>query len=110
MELFTRALLFLLSAHIAFAAPCTTTGKRRAWYADFVFYTDLRPSSIVQRLTSLFGRHTLSNTDKLAYINAELCLMGKPSKLGLRGCKTRFDELQAVHQLQAYATHFVVGS
>jgi hypothetical protein len=34
--------------------------------------------------------------------------MQKPAKLNLPGCKTRFDELQAVHQLQAYATHHVV--
>ena len=54
-------------------------------------------------------RHTLSNDEKLEYINAELCLMKKPAKLGLPGAKTRFDELQAIHQLQAYATHFVVS-
>ena len=34
--------------------------------------------------------------------------MHKPGNLSLPGTKTRFDELQAVHQLQAYATHFVV--
>ena len=34
--------------------------------------------------------------------------MKKPARLGLPGAKTRFDELQAIHQLQAYATHFVV--
>ncbi|KAF2728831.1 Di-copper centre-containing protein [Polyplosphaeria fusca] len=64
------------------AAACTTKGQRRAW-------------------------HTLTNTDKLAYINAELCLMKKPAKLGLPGAKTRFDDFQAVHQVQAYLTHYV---
>ena len=54
-------------------------------------------------------RHTLSNDEKLAYIDAELCLMRKPASLGLPGSKTRFDDLQAVHQLQAYSTHFVVS-
>jgi len=34
--------------------------------------------------------------------------MGKPAKLNLPGAKTRFDELQAIHATQAYATHFVV--
>ena len=34
--------------------------------------------------------------------------MKKPAHLGLPGAKSRFDELQAAHQLQAYATHFVV--
>jgi len=33
--------------------------------------------------------------------------MKKPATLGLRGTKTRFDEFQAIHQLQTYATHFV---
>ena len=35
--------------------------------------------------------------------------MKKPARLGLPGAKTRFDELQAIHALQAYATHFVVS-
>ncbi|KAM7201564.1 Di-copper centre-containing protein [Naviculisporaceae sp. PSN 640] len=75
------AVTFLLMGS-ALAAPCQSPGKRRAW-------------------------HTLSNPEKLDYINAELCLMKKPATLGLPGAKTRFDELQAIHQLQAYATHFV---
>lgn len=33
--------------------------------------------------------------------------MQKPAKLGLPGAKSRFDEFQATHQLQAFATHFV---
>jgi len=53
-------------------------------------------------------RHTLTNDEKLEYINAELCLMSKPATLGLPGAVTRFDELQAIHQLQAYKTHYVV--
>lgn len=55
------------------------------------------------------GRHTLGNDEKLEYINAELCLMETPARLDLPAAKTRFDELQAIHQLQAYATHFVVS-
>ncbi len=51
----------------------------------------------------------MANDEKLEYINAELCLMKKPANLGLPGARTRFDELQAIHQLQAYATHFVVS-
>jgi tyrosinase len=64
------------------SAACTDPGKRRAW-------------------------HTFSDDEKLEYINAELCLMETPARLDLPGAKTRFDELQAIHQLQAYATHFV---
>ncbi|KXX77832.1 Tyrosinase [Madurella mycetomatis] len=78
LKLFVK---LLLVASTAFAA-CTDPGKRKAW-------------------------HTLSDPEKLEYINAELCLMNKPAALGLPGAKTRFDELQAIHQLQAYSTHFV---
>lgn len=60
-------------------------------------------------MTRRLRRHTLSNNEKLEYINAELCLMKKPATMGLPGAKTRFDELQAIHQLQAYATHHVVS-
>ncbi|KAK3903865.1 hypothetical protein C8A05DRAFT_32396 [Staphylotrichum tortipilum] len=77
----SKIITLLLMVCSAFAA-CTNPGKRRAW-------------------------HTLTNNEKLEYINAELCLMKKPASLGLPGAKTRFDELQAIHQLQAYATHFV---
>jgi len=93
-------------------AVCSTIGKRRAWYVlpppplsqDF----SSSPKSQDRWLTYRCPRHTFSNVEKLEYINAELCLMQKPAKLGLSGCKTRFDELQAVHQLQSYATHHVV--
>jgi len=36
--------------------------------------------------------------------------MKKPASLGLRGAKTRFDEFQSIHQLQAYSTHFVAST
>ncbi|KAK4151976.1 hypothetical protein C8A00DRAFT_35346 [Chaetomidium leptoderma] len=81
MAQISKLVSLLLMASSAFAA-CTNPGKRRAW-------------------------HTLSNDEKLEYTNAELCLMEKPAHLGLPGARTRFDELQAIHQLQAYSTHFV---
>ena len=55
------------------------------------------------------NRHKLSNTEKLDYLNAELCLMKLSAKLGLPGAKTRFDDFQAIHQKQAYMIHFVVS-
>ncbi|KAK4038185.1 hypothetical protein C8A01DRAFT_37889 [Parachaetomium inaequale] len=81
MAQISKLVACLLMVCSAFAA-CTNPAKRRAW-------------------------HTLSKAEKLEYINAELCLMKKPARLGLPAAKTRFDELQAIHQLQAYATHFV---
>ncbi|KAL8366403.1 hypothetical protein RB595_004940 [Gaeumannomyces hyphopodioides] len=79
-----RGLLVVLAglSSLAAGAPCAKPAQRFAW-------------------------HTLSNETKLEYINAELCLMEKPARLGLPGARTRFDELQAIHQLQAWATHFV---
>lgn len=67
---------------MAISAPCTSLKKRREW-------------------------HTLSDGDKRAYLDAELCLMKTPAALGLRGARTRFDELQSVHIFQAEIAHFV---
>ncbi|PGH13112.1 hypothetical protein AJ79_03819 [Helicocarpus griseus UAMH5409] len=64
------------------AGKCTEPGQRRAW-------------------------HTFTNEEKLAYIEAELCLMELPAQSDLPFAQTRFDELQAAHALQAYATHYV---
>lgn len=55
-------------------------------------------------------RHTLSNDEKLAYINAELCLMKLPAKTDLKGAVSRFDDFQALHVHAAYMSHFVVCS
>ncbi len=54
-------------------------------------------------------RYTLSDSEKKAYLDAELCLMSKPSTLGLRGSRTKFDDFQAAHVLQSEIAHFVVG-
>lgn len=52
----------------------------------------------------------MSQTDKLAYIDAEKCLMTKPARLGLAGARTLFDELQLFHVGQTPEVHFVVCS
>ncbi|CAI4218856.1 unnamed protein product [Parascedosporium putredinis] len=53
--------------------------------------------------------HTLSNSEKRAYLDAEVCLLGKAPKFGFEGAKNRFEELQAAHQVQAYLIHGVCG-
>lgn len=72
--------------------------------------TDQTPVIIVpgqnNRLT-LFIRHKLSKKEKLAYLDAEKCLMKLPATLGLPGTRTKFDELQAAHVMQAEWTHEV---
>ena len=35
--------------------------------------------------------------------------MSKPSTLGLRGSRTKFDDFQSAHALQSEIAHFVVG-
>ncbi|KAL1852026.1 hypothetical protein VTK73DRAFT_9321 [Phialemonium thermophilum] len=87
---FVFVLLAMLSV-VAYAVPkssekdesiCVSPKKRRSW-------------------------HTLSDDDKRAYLDAEVCLMSKPSVLGLRASRTRFDDFQSVHVLQAEIVHFV---
>ncbi len=99
---------------------CPTKLRRRAWYvrrADILPYLPITPCLIVtvlacaiQRLTEgEKARHTLSDRQKRAYIDAELCLMRTPARFGLPGARTVFDELQAVHIRQAEIIHFVVS-
>jgi len=106
------AILAFLYGRIAVAAPaaaalqnqaqCASLGQRKAWYVKILMQLDVT-------ILSLWNRHTFSNAEKTAYINAELCLMSKPAKLQVKGVKTRFDDFQAIHQGQAYANHFVVS-
>lgn len=60
-------------------------------------------------LTWLPPRHSFTTEEKKAYIDAELCLMERPATLGLPGAKNRFEELQSIHQIQAYIVHNVVS-
>ena len=50
-------------------------------------------------------RQALSRREKKAYIDAELCLMKKPSKTKLEAAVTRFDDLIKPHQLQGLSVH-----
>lgn len=54
-------------------------------------------------------RHTLTNDERKAYIDAELCLMSTPTSLDDGVARTQFDDLHAVHHNQAYIIHNVVG-
>ena len=48
--------------------------------------------------------------EKKAYIDAELCLMRTPATLGLRGSRTKFDELQSAHVLKMEIAHFTAST
>jgi hypothetical protein len=62
-----------------------------------------------EKLLIVVTRHMLKDKEKKDYIDAELCLMSKPAKQKLPGAVTRFDELQALHQITTLYTHFVVS-
>ncbi|KAI5779170.1 putative tyrosinase [Geopyxis carbonaria] len=49
----------------------------------------------------------MSGKEQKAYLDAELCLMKAPSKTGLPGVTSRFEDLQAMHQLQTNIIHGV---
>jgi tyrosinase len=53
------------------------------------------------------GWHTLTNAEKSAYIDGELCLMSTPANSGVPGALSRWDELQYAHLSQADYIHGV---
>lgn len=52
--------------------------------------------------------HTLADEEKAEYIKAEQCLMGLEATAGLPVSRSKFDELQENHQIQATVVHQVV--
>lgn len=54
-------------------------------------------------------RTDLSNAEKKAYIQAELCLINSPPKNGLGDARSIFEELQWTHLEQTDSIHGVVG-
>ncbi|KAL1620945.1 hypothetical protein SLS54_005877 [Diplodia seriata] len=52
-------------------------------------------------------RTNLSDTEKAAYIDAELCLMSSPTKLDIEGAENRWDELMYSHIVQSNIIHDV---
>ncbi len=60
------------------------------------------------RPNHLILRENLTPTERSDYINATLCLMRAPAKQGIKGAKTRWDELQYIHIVQSDYIHFVV--
>ncbi|KAF8066692.1 hypothetical protein FPV67DRAFT_1781199 [Lyophyllum atratum] len=49
----------------------------------------------------------LTTVEQQLYITAERCLQTLPSKTGLPGAVTRFDDMQAIHQIQSETIHNV---
>ncbi|KAI9150022.1 Tyrosinase ustQ [Paramyrothecium foliicola] len=75
-------LLAVGSPHEARQATCTTRRVHKPW-------------------------GMLTTSEKSAYINAELCLMAAPTKLRVPGARTRWDDLQWNHIVQAHVMHDV---
>lgn len=52
----------------------------------------------------------MTDTEKSAYIDAELCLMASPSQASIEGALNRWDELDWAHIAQSNVIHNVVRS
>ncbi|KXH65419.1 amino acid transporter [Colletotrichum nymphaeae SA-01] len=63
-------------------STCTSMNQRKAW-------------------------HTLENQEKSDYLQAVKCLFESPAKTGIKGAKTRWDELQSCHVEQSNFIHGV---
>lgn len=59
-------------------------------------------------LVANFNRQNLSDAEKKAYINAELCLMNTTSKLDIEGAQNLWDDLHYIHIIQSNIIHFTV--
>lgn len=66
------------------SASCGTVTQRKSWTA-------------------------LTNDEKKAYLDAELCLMNLPAKAGFPGAQTRWDDLQFAHINSTNVVHDVGG-
>lgn len=78
---------------------------RKEWCDSHVLRTMFSPAN--------YHRGNLSKHQRLAYIDAVLCLQSKPSisPPGLvPGARSRFDDFQAIHINQTYSIHFTVGA
>ncbi|ROV87627.1 hypothetical protein VMCG_10622 [Cytospora schulzeri] len=91
-SLTTSAILGLLSLSCLTSAAsvsrrdgsnaCTSLNQRKAW-------------------------HTLTNDEKAEYLQAEKCLMSRPTKLNVEGTENLWDEIQWAHVLQSNDIHGV---
>ncbi|KAF7536186.1 hypothetical protein G7054_g4736 [Neopestalotiopsis clavispora] len=81
-------------AILAFCGIGTALPKKR----DASVCTEIRPRVPWTSLTS---------DEKDAYIAADLCLINAPSKLGIEGAVTRWDDLQWPHVVQSATVHDV---
>lgn len=68
--------------HNVLDVPCTTKSQRKSWAA-------------------------LTDAEKRAYLDAELCIMETPASSGVPGAITRWDELQRAHAVQGDYIHGV---
>lgn len=51
----------------------------------------------------------MADADKHSYLKAVNCLMQLPAQTGINGTVTRFDDMNAMHQVQAKEIHLVVS-
>lgn len=68
------------------------------------------PTNFGATIANADDRQMLTSAEQSAFVEAELCLMKAPSKLGVTGVKTRWDDLQYNHVVQTNVVHDVVSS
>ncbi|KAF4548008.1 Tyrosinase-like protein 4 [Elsinoe fawcettii] len=121
-------LLYLLAGGTLAAALPSSSNSRAAWVPDSTDGTDrlykqglakLALSGIADIKSNGLGVcnlatakkrrewHTLSSSDKKAYLNAVKCLMKKPSRMTATapGAKSRYDDFVAVHIQNTLSIH-----
>lgn len=52
----------------------------------------------------------MATADKHSYLEAVQCLMKLPGQTGINGTVTRFDDMNAMHQVQAKEVHLTVST
>lgn len=119
-SLLSRAILLLASVSSVASAPvddtveakgCTSSSiaVRKEW---FVISLDLRLTSHSSiTMLTFTNRRALTKAQRLSYINAVKCMMGKPSKTSAYygGVRSRYDDFQALHIAMTERVHYNVS-
>ncbi|PVH82456.1 hypothetical protein DL98DRAFT_547905 [Cadophora sp. DSE1049] len=103
------SLLSLASAAPHFPRNCNSTSPYNTTLTNTTLPGRYFPSSITNRTffnnsctTSTVSIReewrSLTHTEKMAFVDAELCFMALPNKTDLPGATNRFDDFQAAHQ------------
>jgi hypothetical protein len=105
----STTLILGLSA-FANAAPSykrnTTTSTPRHYLSESITNQTFFNGSCTAETVSIRKEwRSLTDIEKKAFVDAELCLMALPNQTSLPGATTRFDDFQAAHQQGTNTTY-----